>query len=148
MKLRHLPSIVIFIGVAIGASPQARLFAEEPAAKNAAFTEPKPGTPERKAIMDAMRVPVSKHVGKAVTFTGNVRVSGNWARFQGNVAPTDGKAPKDENVAAELDLDFFALLRKDAEGVWRVKHWGFAGDIGVSETAREKFPNAPQALFE
>ena len=111
-------------------------------------TQPQAGTPERKAIMDAMRGPVSAHIGKKITFTGDVLVSGNWARFQGNVAPDDGQSPKDEDRAFELELDFYALLKKDPEGAWQVLHWGFAGDIGVSEAAREKYPKAPWVLFE
>lgn len=111
-------------------------------------SEPKVGTPERKAIMDAMRGPVAAHMGKKITFTGDVQVSGNWARFQGNVAPADGQPPKDEDRAFDLELDFYALLKKDPEGAWQVLHWGFAGDIGVSEAAREKYPKAPWVLFE
>lgn len=113
-----------------------------------AVTEPKAGSPERKAIMDAMRGLVAEHVGMAVTFTGEVRASGSWARFQGDVATSSGKVPENEVAAAELELDFFALLRQDGDGNWAVKHWGFAGDIGVSEEAREKFPVAPWVLFE
>ena len=111
-------------------------------------SEPKVGTPERKAIMDAMRGPVSAHIGKKITFTGDVLVSGNWARFQGNVASADGKAPKEEDRAFELELDFYALLKKDPEGAWQVLHWGFAGDIGVREEAHEKYAKAPWVLFE
>ena len=48
----------------------------------------------------------------------------------------------------DLELDFFALLKKDGEGNWGVVHWGFAGDIGVSEEAKEKFPEAPWVLFQ
>ncbi|MFZ4595193.1 MAG: hypothetical protein ACOYOF_13130 [Verrucomicrobiaceae bacterium] len=118
------------------------------ALKKVSVTEPKAGSPERKAIMDAMRGPVTAKIGKAVTFTGHVRTSGNWARFQGNVATADGKAPESEDAAAELELDFFALLNKDENGAWQLLHWGFAGDIGVSEEAREKHPDAPWVMFE
>jgi hypothetical protein len=110
--------------------------------------EPKVGTPERKAIMDAMRGPVSEEIGKPITFTGNVRISGHWARFMGNVATKDGIAPKDEDAAFQLELDFFALLKKNPEGVWQVLESGFAGDIGVRETARDRFAKAPWVLFE
>jgi hypothetical protein len=110
--------------------------------------EPKVGTPERKAIMDAMRGPVSAEIGKPITFTGDVRISGHWARFTGNVATKDGIAPKDEDEAFQLELDFFALLKKDPEGVWQVLESGFAGDIGVREAARERFTKAPWVLFE
>ena len=110
-------------------------------------TEPKAGTPERKAIMDAMRAPVSAEVGREVVFTGTVRVSGSWARFNGHVDPVGGK-PKNEDIAAEMELDFFALLQKDGKGSWKVLHQGFAGDIGVMEAAKENYPKAPWVLFE
>ena len=110
-------------------------------------TEPTAGSAERKAIMEAMRPTVSGHVGKPVIFTGNVRQSGDWATFQGNVTTADGKAAKNKDAAMDLELDFFALLEKAGKGVWRLKHWGFAGDIGVMEEARKKFPEAPRELF-
>lgn len=110
-------------------------------------TEAKAGTPERKAIMNAMRAPVSKEVGQEVVFTGTVRISGTWARFNGHVDPANGKA-KNEDVSAALELDFFALLQKDSKGAWKVLHKGFAGDIGVVEVAKENYPKAPWVLFE
>lgn len=114
-------------------------------ARAADVHEPKPGSPERKVIMEAMRGPVSKQVGKRVTFTGEVKVSGDWATFAGHVAPTDGKPPSGD-VAMDLELDFFALLRR-VNGAWVVAHGGFAGDISVMEAAKEKFPDAPKALL-
>jgi hypothetical protein len=107
--------------------------------------EPKPGSAERKGIMDAMRVPISKHAGTKVTFTGSVQVSGKWARFGGNVAPADGKSLKAE-VADEMELDLFALLRNE-NGEWKVLYWAFSGDISAYETARKKFPAAPKDLM-
>jgi hypothetical protein len=129
MNLRHVAALLSFV----------------PWMCVAEVHEPKPGSPDRTAIMEAMRAPVTKHVGKRVTFTGSVKVSGEWATFSGNVAPSDGKPPK-KDVAGELDLDFFALLRK-VNGEWTVLHWGFAGDIGVTEEAKKKFPNAPKELL-
>jgi len=108
--------------------------------------EPKPGTPLRKAIMDAMRVPISKHIGKTVEFSGELKVSGDWARFGGNVAPKDGKAPKNETAQSELELDFFALLQK-MDGEWKVLSWGFSGDISAYEAAKQKYPQAPKDLM-
>ncbi|MDI1314641.1 hypothetical protein [Prosthecobacter sp.] len=110
-------------------------------------SEAKAGTLERKAIMDAMRVPVSADVGQDVVFTGTVRISGSWARFNGHVDPVGGK-PKNEDIALEMELDFFALLQKDGKGGWKVLHKGFAGDIGVVEAAKEKYPKAPWIMFE
>lgn len=110
-------------------------------------TTPAPGTPERKAIMDAMRGPVAAHVGKAIEFTGDLITHEGWARFSGNVAPTDGKAPENENAAFQLELDFFALVKKDFAGNWQVMSWGFSGDIGARIEAAEKFPDAPWTLL-
>jgi hypothetical protein len=107
--------------------------------------EPKPGSAERTALMDAMRKPVSKHVGTRVTFTGTLKSTGSWAVFHGDAAPTDGKVPETDN-AAELELDFFALLQKQG-GTWVAVSWSFAGDIGPIEEAKKKFPAAPKSLF-
>jgi hypothetical protein len=111
----------------------------------AEYSEPKPGSAERTAIMEAMRRPVSKHVGQRVTFTGSVRLVENWASFHGKAAPTDGKPPRGD-VAFELELDCFALLRR-VDSDWKVLHWGFAGDVGVVERALKNYPHAPKALF-
>lgn len=116
--------------------------------KKVSVTESKPGTPERKAIMDAMRGPVAKEAGSPVLFTGNVRVSGSWARFQGDVQTADGKKPKNADFSDLMELDFFALLKKNKDGTWKVVHHGFAGDISVGEEAREKYPEAPWVLFQ
>ncbi len=114
-------------------------------AAHAEVYEPKPGSPERKAIMEAMREPISKHVGKPVIFTGELKVSGDWARFGGNVAPKDGKPPKGD-TKFDLELDFFALLRKEG-GEWKVLSWGFSGDISAYEEAKKKFPKVPKDLM-
>lgn len=116
--------------------------------KKIPVTEPKPGTPERKAIMDAMRGPVVKQAGSPVLFTGNVRVSGSWARFQGDVKTADGKKPKNADFSDLMELDFFSLLKKNDNGAWEVMHQGFAGDIGLQEEARENHPEAPWVLFQ
>jgi hypothetical protein len=113
-------------------------------AAGAEVYEPKPGTPARKAIMEAMRVPVAKAVGAEVIFTGNVHISGDWAKFTGDVATKDGKPPK--RMESEMELDFFALLRRE-NGEWKVLFWAFAGDISAYEDAKKKYPNAPKDLM-
>ena len=107
--------------------------------------EPKPGSAERKAIMEAMRTPVSKFVGQRVIFTGTVKVSGNWATFSGDAAPNEGK-PVNGDAEFALELDLFALLRK-TDGKWTVLHWDFSGDAGPMIEARAKFPDAPFSLL-
>lgn len=116
--------------------------------KKVPVQEPKAGTPERKAIMDAMRGPVSKHIGKPVQFTGSLRVFQGWARFSGKADTLDGKPPANENAAGELELDFNAYLRQAKDGTWKPVHWGFAGDVSVVEEAREKCEGAPWVIFE
>jgi hypothetical protein len=116
--------------------------------KKVPVSEPPHGTPERKAMMDAMRGPVSEYAGKPVIFTGKIRTMGSWARFSGSVAPADGKKVDVEGIAADMELDFVAILKKDADGNWTAPHWGFAGDTSVLEEAKDKFPKAPWPLFE
>jgi len=119
----------------------------EKALKRVNLASPAAGTPERKAVMEAMRGPVAAHIGVPVEFTGDLHTHGGWARFSGNVATKDGKAPANEGAAFQLELDFFALLKMDAAGVWQVMSWGFSGDIGAREEAAQKFPDAPWVLL-
>lgn len=107
--------------------------------------EPLPGSPERKAIMNAMRAPVSEYTGSRAIFTGNLSVLGNWAKFDGHVDPEKGKAFKDE-VAGETELDFLAILKKE-NGSWVCKSFGWSGDISATMEAREKFPECPESLL-
>jgi hypothetical protein len=108
-------------------------------------TEPKIGSPERKAIMDAMRGPVSKHAKTEVIFTGSVAVYEDWAKLDGHVNPKNGKAFAEE-VVDELELDFLAILQK-VDGKWKTLYYGWSGDIGTRIEAREKFPNIPEVLL-
>ncbi len=107
--------------------------------------EVKPGSPERKAIMDTMRAPVSKRIGKPVVFTGTVKISGEWATFSGDAEPADGIPPKGE-AADALSLDLCAVLRLE-KGKWKLVVWDFAGDIGVWDHARMKYPAIPKDLI-
>jgi hypothetical protein len=106
--------------------------------------EPKIGSPERVAIMEAMRGPVSKYVGKRVTFTGELKVSGVWAVFKGGAAPTDGVAPKGDK-GFELTLDYFGLLRLE-KGQWKLLVSGFSGGMDLFMEARQKYPQVPKEL--
>jgi hypothetical protein len=117
-------------------------------AKNVAkgkITEPKIGSPERKAIMDAMRGPVSKYAKTEVIFTGTVSVYEDWAKLTGHVNPKNGK-PFAEEVADELECDFLAILQK-VDGKWNTRYYGWSGDIGTRIEAREKLPNIPEVLL-
>jgi len=115
--------------------------------KEVKVTEPAPGSAERKAIMDALRGPVSQQIGKPVIFTGSISMIDGWATFSGNADPRDGKVPADLDAQFDLDLDLFGLLKKE-EGQWVVKYHGFSGDIGAMEEAAVENPDAHWALFQ
>ena len=108
-------------------------------------TEPKIGSPERKAIMDAMRGPVSKRAGTEVIFTGSVALYKDWVKLSGHVSPKNGK-PFPEEVADEMEMDFLAILRK-VDGKWQLLYYGWSGDVGTLMEARERIPAIPEVLI-
>src|SRR4051794_26335380 len=53
---------------------------------------PKPGNPERKAILDALRPSVERELGQRVVFRPKqLAVQGDWAFFYGDPQRPDGK---------------------------------------------------------
>lgn len=102
---------------------------------------PKPGSAERKAILNALRVPIREEAKQPVVFYNvTLRVERGWAWV---VCITRDKTGK------KLPLGDFAtcgLLHK-SNGRWRVMHWGVAGDIGVACAAAKAYPQAPRAIF-
>ncbi|MCB1207289.1 MAG: hypothetical protein KDN18_23760 [Verrucomicrobiae bacterium] len=110
-------------------------------------SEPAPGSPERKEIMEAMRGPISAYIGNRVQFTGEVQTYRGWGIFSGDVATADGKAPADPDAAFALEMDFLALLKKDPEGRWQMLDWGFSGDTGVSDEFRSAYGAVPWVLL-
>ena len=102
---------------------------------------PKPGSAERKAILDALRMPVEREARQKVVFYGvSIKVEKGWAFVHAISMDKAGKK------AVLGDLDTAGLLRKQ-NGRWKVLHWGVAGDIGVVCEAAKKYPNAPKAIF-
>src|SRR5687767_6048265 len=83
---------------------------------------PKVGSPERKAIMNALRVPVQREAKQPVVFYDvTLRVERGWAWV---VCITRDKTGKKLPLG---DLATCGLLQK-SKGRWRVRHWGVAGD--------------------
>jgi hypothetical protein len=88
---------------------------------------PDKGSPERKAILDALRVPVEKQLAQPVIFVvDNFNVSGNWSFIGGQPQTPDGERPnyggtRYARAQAEgmFDNNIFALLKKTA-GRWKV----------------------------
>lgn len=88
---------------------------------------PAAGTPERKAIMDALRVPVQADLHQAVVFkVTDLRVSDEWAFLNGEPVRSDGSRVdyRKTRYQERISMGFFdygisALLRK-RQGQWQV----------------------------
>lgn len=110
------------------------------AAGDRAYT-PKPGSAERKAIMDALRPPVSRYVKKRVTFTEvKLFVCKGWAYMEATTVDSKGK-----KVGTELTTYVTALLRKTS-GKWRPLEWAYATDVAAIEWEK-KYPRAPRVIW-
>lgn len=115
---------------------------------------PEPGTAERKAIADALRVPVEKQLKKSVVFKiDHLKVQDGWAFLRGVPQRPDGKPMdySDTPYRRQKELGMFddqisALLRRQGDG-WAVVTY----DIGATDVVyldwAEKH-KAPPAIFE
>ena len=98
---------------------------------------PAAGTPERKAIMDVLRVPVEADLRQKVVFkVQHLRIVGPWAlarvvpvRPNGSEIDYTRTKYRDELEEGAFDGEGEALLRKDGNG-WRLLEWRF----GASDT--------------
>lgn len=110
--LRSILFIAVLLALAVSASAQT------------VYT-PEKGSPERKAILDALGVPVERDLKQKIVFiTDDLKVQGTWAFVSGRPTKPDGSSPDLAGTAwadAEdlFDNNFFGLLRK-LGGKWRV----------------------------
>lgn len=131
---------IIIIAAAVTASAQS------------AYT-PEKGSPERKAILDALRIPLEKELKQKIVFaTDNFKVQGMWVfvsctpQTPGGGRPDYSKTRYREAVdSGAFDNNFFALLRKSG-GKWRVvtKAIGCTDVCYADWWSRYK---APKAIF-
>jgi hypothetical protein len=116
-------------------------------------TTPKPGSPERKALMDALRSPVEAELKRNVVFKVNaLKVQGDWAFMRGvpqlpNGAPMDYRA---SHYQAQINdgpfEDWICALWKRQGSRWRVVRYHIgATDVVYSGWDREF--GAPSAIF-
>lgn len=114
---------------------------------------PEKGSAERKAILDALRIPVEKQLKQSVVFAAdNFNVSGNWAFIGGQPRSPSGGSPDYSGTsyaAAKsegfFDNNIFALLKKTA-GKWKVVTY----QIGCTDVCYAdwwKRYKAPKAVF-
>ena len=115
---------------------------------------PDKGSPERKAILDALRVPVERAMKQKIVFVADkFNVQGTWAFVGGSMQTPSGDQPnlsgtEFAEAAKEgfYDGNFFGLLRKSG-GKWRVvKHAIGCTDVCYAEWWKEA--RAPKAIFD
>ena len=129
------------------------LLAPLQALADARFTTPKMGSPERKAVLDAARVPVEKDLGQAVVFqVKTLRVTPEWAFVYGTPKRPDGR-PVDYSksiYAEDAKGDAFSgqaavLLARDGGG-WRLVTYSVGFTDVVWDSWDEEF-GAPAWLW-
>ena len=117
------------------------------------YTTPQRGSPERKAIMNALRIPVQKVLGQKVVFVVDIlNVGEGWAFLFGRPQQPSGKkidyrnTPYAEDVKIGMfDDSISALLRNKGSG-WRVVTYDIGATDVVWETWAEDY-GAPGELF-
>ena len=115
---------------------------------------PAKNSPERAAILDALRIPVSKELKQPVSFLAtNFKVQGNWAFVGGRARNAKGGEPnwKITEYQQRIDADsfednLFALLKKTG-GKWRVVTY-MIGCNDVCYLEWDKEYKAPGAIFK
>ncbi|KXK06621.1 MAG: hypothetical protein UZ17_ACD001000426 [Acidobacteria bacterium OLB17] len=114
---------------------------------------PEKGTPERKAILDTLRVPVERELKQKIVFVADTfNVSGAWAFVSGSLQGPDGGSPDFSGTqyaeameAGAFDNNYFALLKKSG-GRWKVTAYA----IGCTDVCYLPWPQkyrAPKAIF-
>lgn len=115
---------------------------------------PEKGSPERKAILDALRIPVERAMKQKIVFVADkFNVQGTWAFLGGSMQTPAGDQPnlsgtEFDEAAKEgfYDSNFFGLLRKSG-GKWRVvKHAIGCTDVCYAEWWKEA--RAPKTIFD
>lgn len=122
------------------------------AAAQSAHT-PEKGSPERKAILDALRLPVERDLKQKVVFVSdNFKVQGNFAFVSGTPQNSNGGDPDyartkyaEQVDSGAFDNNFFALLKKTG-GKWRVTTYAI-GCTDVCYADWWKRFKAPKAVF-
>ena len=115
---------------------------------------PAKNSPERAAILGALRAPVAKELKQPVSFVASgFKVQGNWAFFSGEARNAKGGAVNwkiteyQENIDdGVFDNGVFALLKKSG-GRWRVVTYAI-GCTDVCYLGWDKEFKAPPAIFK
>jgi hypothetical protein len=128
------------------------LFLSVPAFSQDVYT-PEKCSAERKAILDALRVPVERDLKQKVVFAAdNFNVLGNWAFIGGSPQTPEGGQPdyrgtkyQQAKDAGMFDSNLFAVLKKTA-GRWKVVTYAIGcTDVCYADWWRRY--KAPKAIF-
>lgn len=119
-----------------------------------ALHTPERGSAERKAIMDALRVPVEKKLKQPVIFNiDHLKVQNGWAFLLGKPQQPDGQPVdyhgtdfQDAVDAGAFDDSIIGLLH-EVRGKWRVVQY-VIGATDVPYVDWDKKYRAPRAIFE
>lgn len=114
---------------------------------------PEKGSVERKAIVDALRVPVEKRLKQPVIFKiDHLKVQNSWAFLTGRPQSSDGSAFDYTNTVYQDAVDsgafddgIVALLRK-VKGKWTVVQY-VIGATDVPYVDWDKEYRAPRGIF-
>ena len=115
---------------------------------------PSKGDPERKAILDALRIPVRAELKKDVIFkVDRLKVQGDWAFLGGVPLQPDGSAMDYKGTIhmeaikeGAFDGGIFALLHK-RDGKWKTVRFIIgATDVPYVDWSQEF--KAPEEIFE
>jgi hypothetical protein len=115
---------------------------------------PEKGSPERKAIVDALRTPVEKKLKQPVIFKiDHLKVQNGWAFLLGVPQRPDGSGIDYQNTiyqeavrAGAFDNGIVALMH-NVNGKWRVTEY-VIGATDVPYVDWDKKYRAPKAIFE
>ncbi len=114
---------------------------------------PDKGSPERKAILDSLRVPVEKKLKQTLVFkVDHLKVQNGWAFLLATPQKPDGTAPDYHGTvyqqavdAGAFDNGIVALLH-NVDGKWKVINY-VIGATDVPYVDWDKTYHAPRAIF-
>lgn len=116
-------------------------------------TSPKQGSAERKAILDAMRVPIEKDLKQKVKFqVDHLRVLGKWAFMSGKTLTPAGnkidyrKTKYREALEAGAFDDWACALLKKEGSKWKIVRFAIGATDVVWDGWYQEF-KAPKSIF-
>lgn len=119
------------------------LFAFSPCVAGAEPSSPPKDSPERKAILDALRPPLNKLEGAKVKFVDpKISMLKGWVTVSSGFVREDGSPVSGD----DFDLDYFAVVQRVGTK-WHIRSWGFSGDPSAVMEGRRANPEAPAEIF-